>query len=415
MNIPPKYSILFVDDEPNVLSGIRRLLRSHRDEWEMEFVNSGAEALERLKERPFNIIVSDLRMPGMSGIELLTEIKNHYPRVIRFILSGHGDTEMIIQSVGVAHQFMAKPCDDLIFKEALTRAVRLLDLFDSEALHKIIGDGSTLPTLPDLYRDLSRALQAPGTSAETIASIVKRDVVVSAKIIQLVNSSFFNLSRRVENISEAVTLLGSETLNSLVLACDIFDRFDEETVEEFGIREIYTHSVAVGGRAQNIVLHKTKNRKLAEEAMLAGVVHDIGKLALIKSKNAEWRDLYLNWAPQSKPLHIIEKEVLGVTHAEIGAYLIGVWGLSNNIVEAVAFHETPDQAPESPRFGNLCAVYMANIFENQINEKSSASFNYEYLAKSDVLESKDSLRECSNSGIGIQAQLRAAQNTVEEP
>lgn len=408
MDSPPKYSILFVDDEPNVLSGIRRLLRPHRHLWDMEFANSGAAALERLNERSFNIIVSDLRMPGMSGVELLAQIKKQYPRMIRFILSGHGDTDMIIQSVGVAHQFMAKPCDDVIFKEALTRAVALVDLFDSEALHKIIGDGTTLPTLPDLYRDLARALQAPGTSAETIASIIKQDVVVSAKVIQLVNSAFFNLSRRVESIAEAVTLLGSETLNSLVLVCDIFDRFDEETVDEFGIREIYQHSIAVGGRAQNIVMHKTKNRNLAEEAMLVGVLHDIGKLALIKSNNAAWRNLYLNRTPDSKPLHIMEKEVLGVTHAEIGAYLVGVWGLSNNIVEAVAFHEIPDQAPKTPRFGTLCALYMANIFENQINDTTNASFNYKYLEQSGVLESKEVLRESSNSGFGVLVEQKDA-------
>lgn len=414
MDITPKYSILFVDDEPNVLSGIRRLLRPHRHEWEMAFASSGASALQRLQERSFNIIVSDLRMPGMSGIELLTTVKKQYPRMIRFILSGHGDTEMIIQSVGVAHQFMSKPCDVVIFKEALTRAVKLVELFDIEALHKIIGDGSSLPTLPELYRDLARALQAPGTSAEQIAAIIKRDVVVSAKVIQLVNSAFFNLPRRVENISEAVTLLGSETLNSLVLACDIFDRYDEQTVEEFKIREIYSHSIAVGGRAQNIVLHKTKNRKLAEEALLVGVLHDIGKLALIKSNNLDWRNLYLNRTSNSKPLHIIEKEILGVSHAEIGAYLVGLWGLSNNIVEAIAFHETPDQAPGNPRFGSLCALYMANIFENQMNGKSAVSFNYTYLGKADVLESKEALRESSNSGFGVQTQLQNAQNTSEE-
>ncbi|MBN2703168.1 MAG: HDOD domain-containing protein [Pontiellaceae bacterium] len=413
MNIPPKYRILFVDDEPNILSGIRRLLRPHRDEWEMEFANSGAEALERLKEHSFHLVVSDLRMPGMSGVELLSEIKKQYPQVIRFILSGHGETDMLIQSVGVAHQFLSKPCNDELFKEALTRAVTLVDLFDSDALRKVIGDGSTLPTLPELYRELSRALQAPGSSIEKITAIIKRDVVISAKVIQLVNSAFFSLQRRVESISEAITLLGSETLNSLVLACNLFDRFDENTVNEFGIRKIYAHSVAVGGRAQRIILHQTKDRKLAEEAMLAGILHDIGKLALIKSRNPEWRSLYLGRTPDSKPLHILEKEVLGVTHAEVGAYLVGLWGLSNNIIEAVAFHDTPSLAPEPPRLGSLCALYLANMFENQKDGEKNIPFDIGYLEKANILESKEILRECSESGFGVQAQQKGDQNTSE--
>ncbi len=399
-----QYSILFVDDESNVLMGIKRLLRNFRNEWDMEFAGSAAEALDRLAQRPFNIIVSDLRMPGTSGIELLARVKQLYPSMIRFILSGYGDTDMILQSVGVAHQFLAKPCDPVELQEALVRAASLIKLFSSEALFRIIGDGASLPTLPELYRDLSQALKAPNCSSKQIAEIIKKDVYASTRIIQLVNSAFFSLSQKVESISQAVTLLGAETINTLVLAAHIFEEYEESVVQEFGIREIYVHSIAVGGRARAIVLAETGDRKLSEEAMLAGIVHDLGKLALINSGNPEWRELYHRRNSIEVPFHVMEKERLGISHIEVGAYLLGLWGLSNRVVEAVAFHSEPSRAPGEPQFGSLCALHLANIFEKQahsfVGVQKHASFDEAYLGRVGILERVEKLRSLCSKGIG---------------
>ena len=120
--------ILFVDDEPNVLQGLQRMLHSMRQEWALTFVGSGEEALEALSNDSFDVIVSDIRMPQMDGIALLNEVKNRYPNVMRIILSGQSKQEHILPSVGLAHRYLSKPssCDEI--KDTIARVSGLRDL-----------------------------------------------------------------------------------------------------------------------------------------------------------------------------------------------------------------------------------------------------------------------------------------------
>lgn len=354
--------ILFVDDEPNILLGLQRLLRAHRDEWDMTFVPSAEEALALLAKEQFHIIVSDLRMPKMNGVQLLEEVKKSYPEMIRLILSGHANTDLIIQSVGAAHQFLAKPCDAEILQHAIVRAFSLREVFRSDELTRIVKDGSSLPTLPDLYHKLTAALKSPLRSADTIAGIIMRDITMSAKILQLVNSAFFGLSRKVDSISHAVTLLGAETINNIVITTSVFGKFGEELVEKFDIREIYAHSLRVGTASSNLIAATLNDKKKSDEAMLAGMMHDLGKLVFINSAQKEWDNLYLGRKAYQEPFHVLEKKAFGISHAEVGAYLLGLWGLSNNVVEAVAFHHEPNYSPVK-EFGTLAAIHLANTLD----------------------------------------------------
>lgn len=372
--------ILFVDDMRTILLSLKRLLRVHQDSWDMEFANSGVEALEMLEKEPFDIIVSDVVMPTMTGIELLEIVKERYPRMIRFILSGHADHQILIQSVGTTHQFLAKPCDRNILTEAISRALSLRNLFKNSDLLEIVKDATSIPSLPELYNELMNELSSSSGTAARIGSIISKDLSISVKVLQLVNSSFFGLSRQIDNIGQAVTLLGAETINSIVLTTSVFNKFSEEQINVFGIRKIYAHSVAVGAMAGKLVKLAGLGKRDAEEALLAGMMHDLGLLALIDSGNETWRTLYLNQHRSERPLHVLEREQLGITHAEVGAYLLGVWGLSNTVVEAVAFHHTPGNAPSEP-FGPLAAVYLANYYsEYQADEANDlVELDQDYL------------------------------------
>ena len=356
-----KRRILFVDDIRTLLISLERLLRVHRHEWDMVFTSSGAEALEMLEKESFDIIVSDVVMPNMTGVELLEIVKERYPSMIRFILSGHADHQTLIQSVGATHQFMAKPCNRDILTEAISRALALRDLFINDDLLRVVKDATSIPTLPELYHELTAELSSSNGTAGRIGEIIAKDVTISAKVLQLVNSAFFGLSRQVDSISQAVTLLGAETINSIVLTTSVFNKFSDHQINRFGIREIYSHSIAVGATASRLVKEAGQEKRDAEEALLAGMMHDLGKLALIDSGNEIWKRLYLDRHNHDVPLHVMERELLGITHAEVGAYLLGVWGLSNTVVEAVAFHHEPGNAPSEP-FGPLAAVYLADRF-----------------------------------------------------
>jgi CheY-like chemotaxis protein len=204
--------ILFVDDEPKVLAWLERMLRSMRHEWEMEFAKSGPEALEALAARPFDVVVSDMRMPGMNGTQLLAEVMQRHPQVVRIILSGNADHETGMKSVGPAHQFLTKPCDVEVVKTTVGRACALRDLLADERLRLLVSQMQSLPSLPSLYEELVRELQLPNASLKRVGEIISKDVGMTAKILQMVNSAFFGLRREVSSIGRALTLLGLENV-----------------------------------------------------------------------------------------------------------------------------------------------------------------------------------------------------------
>ncbi|MBN2162790.1 MAG: HDOD domain-containing protein [Pontiellaceae bacterium] len=398
-------SILFVDDEPNILQGLQRSLRKHRKEWDLHFANSGEEAQQVMQKLSFDLIITDLRMPVMNGVQLLKWVQQHFPHTMRFILSGHGNEDLIIQTVGVAHQFMAKPCDIVQIEKAITRACRLQDIFDSGSLQNIIKDGASLPTLPELYEELAHTLQSPEEcTAGRMAEIISRDISVSAKVLQMVNSSFFGLSQRVVNITQAVTLLGAETISMIVLTTKIFNQFDEKSIREFNIRAIYDHSLNVARLAKFLTLEITKDQKKAEETMVAGLMHDIGILVAISSKNETWKNLYRPGDNMKSPLHEQEMSCLGTTHGALGAYLVGLWGLPDDIIDAIAFHHTPINAPDSKSFSILTAIHLAECIESIIDTglaSDGRTPDMPYLEQVGIADRIDELIERCRTKLGF--------------
>jgi DNA-binding NtrC family response regulator len=130
-----KHRILFVDDEPKVLEALRRMLRKQRPEWDMEFVSGGSQALEQMARSPFDVVVSDIRMPGMDGTQLLTEIRERYPHTVRIILSGQYDGQALLGAVRVAHHHLNKPCDPDTLTATVQQACRLRDGFVATELN----------------------------------------------------------------------------------------------------------------------------------------------------------------------------------------------------------------------------------------------------------------------------------------
>jgi len=115
--------IIFVDDEPRVLDGIRRFLYPMRREWDMSFACSGPQALEIMAHDPFDVIVTDVRMPGMDGTELLARVRDLHPGVVRIVLSGHSDRDLTLKAAVSAHKYLSKPCDAQSLKVTIAGAV----------------------------------------------------------------------------------------------------------------------------------------------------------------------------------------------------------------------------------------------------------------------------------------------------
>lgn len=357
-------TILFVDDEPRVLEGLEHLLHPMRQEWEMAFTLGGPAALEALKAKPFDVVVTDMRMPGMDGAQLLHKVRELYPQTVRIVLSDHSDKGMVMKSVGAAHQYLSKPCTTESLKETVMRACALRGLLENSSLQKLVTQMDSLPSLPSLYCELVEEISSDEASIKKIGRIISRDLGMTAKILQMVNSAFFGLRRTVSNPAEACLLLGMDTIMSLVLTIHVFSQFKTKGLEGFSPDALWSHCIAVGRFAKHIAQMEQQDMQMIEDSFTAGLLHDSGRVILAATL-PDWYQESINLA-QSEKLSIIdaEREVFGATHAEVGAYLLSLWGLPYAIVESVAFHHRPGQSPEDT-FTPLTAVHIADYIETE--------------------------------------------------
>ena len=380
-----KYKILFVDDERNILRGLRRMLHSRHREWDMQFANSGKEALEMLEKEPAHVIIADIRMPQMDGIELLARVKEAHPQTVRIILSAELDPETTLQTIRDAHQFIGKPSDVEHIQLTIERACCLHNLLTDQALKRQLTRLETLPSLPDLYKEIVDVLADPDCTIQRVAGIIEKDIGITTKLLQLVNSAFFGIARRISIPSEAVVLLGIDVVRALVLTIGLFTDFQKSGVSEQIIKDVYDHSMKTGKLARDIALSASVSKEQADEAFLAGLLHDIGKLVVVQNVPEEYGKLLANRLVRDIPIVEEERKRFGTTHAQIGAYLMGLWGFSTQIVEAVAFHHDPGQFPSST-FDVLGAVHVSNALVHHQSGQDDAAIqitgiDYDYLDK----------------------------------
>jgi len=386
--------IIFVDDEPKVLEGMERQLFQYADQWDMVFVNSGEDALAEMAKTTFDVIVSDLRMPKMSGQVLLQHVQDRFPYVVRIALSGHSELEVAMKSMPLVHQFLVKPCSPKVIQSTLERAVNLHSLISDVQVQKFIGNITKLPTRPTVYVKVTKVLSQEEFSFDELAEIVEQDMGLSAKLLQIVNSGYFAPSKRVQSIRDAVTRLGSQVIRDLALTIEVFQQYQESKIPSFSIDALQKHVMLVGQIASKI----QPDKKLSDDCRLAGMLHDIGKLVLASQQPDYVIQAMATAKKGRKSFHQAEQELSGLTHAEVGGYLMGLWGLPYPIVEVVANHHAPQRVPH-PDFDVLSSVYIANHLakayqgENTlIGEKQDVGIDMQFLQQLGVADKLESFR-----------------------
>lgn len=397
-----KKGILFVDDEPNILDGLRRMLRSMRKEFTLAFADGGQKALDEVKSKNFDIVVSDMRMPGMDGAEFLTEVKKISPQTIRIMLTGQADDESVMRTIGVVHQFLAKPCDPDKLKEILIRAATLHQIMVDGKLKEVITTIDTLPSVPSVYTELQQKMMDPEVDLDEIGKIIEQDIAMTAKVLQLVNSAFFGLFQKVETPSRAVSLLGLDTIKSLVLGVKIFSdqTFPGNTTI---IDNLWQHSMTVGTVAKQIALSESDDDEIGNNSFFAGILHDIGKLIFLANMADEYKRVFDIAEDEGLSQYEAEKRVFGASHCEIGAYLIGLWGFHTEVVEAIAFHHQMATF-KAQEFTPALAVHAANIFVHQLSEQDESTtaptLDHEYLKNTGFFEKVNDWKLIANEILG---------------
>jgi HD-like signal output (HDOD) protein/CheY-like chemotaxis protein len=365
--------ILFVDDESNVLDGIRRMLRADRTRWDMHFAVGGEAALRACETNAFDVVVSDMRMPGMDGATLLGHVRDRYPSTARLILSGYAEAALATRAVSVAHSFLAKPCVASELQSTIARVCAQQDMLCAPELRRIVGSVGELPSLSTTYIHLRQAVSDPSASISQVADIIQQDVAMSAKVLQLSNSAFFGVAQRVTSLSSAVSYLGMETIKNLALASEAFRVFvPGSQVPRSVCESIQLHALRTAAIAARFPL----DRKTRDIVAMAALLHDIGSLFLASSMPDEFCSVLARCSERGCKPFEAEEELLGTSHAEIGAYLLALWGLPSLAVEAIAHHHRPTRIPH---FGFDCgaAVYVADLLAHEMDDHTEGSAGLE--------------------------------------
>lgn len=355
--------VLFVDDEQRVLDGLQRMLYPLRNEWRMAFVSSGGEALKLLAQSEYDVLVTDLRMPDMSGIELLGRVTNLHPQVVRIVLSGTADQEVAVRSATLAHQYLVKPCDAATLRATVGRAFSLRVMFDDPGLKQLISSLHSLPSVPSVYLRLMEALQSLDVSPKEVANVVGQDIGMTAKVLQLVNSALFGLQRQISDPVEAVIYLGPEMVRQLVLVASAFSAFQSKVGRRFSIERLQSHSLAVGGMARRIAQSLELPSAAVDYAFVGGLLHDVGKLLLACNYPEKYDEAVRLASDEGMLPRMAEVAVFGTTHAEVGAYLLWLWALPDPITEVVLRHH---EFPANPA-GVLSPAVAVHVADALIN------------------------------------------------
>jgi HD-like signal output (HDOD) protein len=359
------HSILFVDSDRNQLQSLKRTLREFKNRWQLHYAEDAKQAQEIMQKSVVDIVVSETQLTGMPGSELLKEVKRHYPSVTRLLFSGQALRTPAQEIVHHAHQFIAKPCNSDELINILERVLHLRTLLNNTAIEEMISSLGTLPSLPATYQQMITALQSDATTVKDIGQIVAQDIGMSAKILQMVNSAFFGLPQQIASPERAVSLLGIEAVTNLALTAGVFSQLDPDIMAEFNLEQLWRHSLLVSGLVQRLCKAAGMDQQHSQVPILAGLMHDLGKLVLATNDSQEYRRILQQSQCDQAPLHVIEAESLWCDHAAIGAYLMGLWGLPFSAVEAVALHHSVKD--QSHQRLDCLTVYAANLLVNRAN------------------------------------------------
>ncbi len=330
--------VMFIDDDPLILNGLRRQCRLMRPNWVVYFAESGETALSLLEESPVDIVVCDMRMPNMTGAEVLDVVRQRWPSSHRVILSGQTEQSLLLKHIGVIHRFLQKPCEFGQIIESIEQSLKLRIELRTSKFDSCVSRIKSLPVMTSVYRELMDAIENDVSSIDVISDIVARDMGLSVKILQLVNSAFYCLPKRVESVTGAVHRIGLSNLKSLALIAKLFETLESGDRRNASLTNLWSASTDLGAKAEMYAKAHNQDAAVCAEARLAGMLSLIGRVIMVAYQPDMMADAINLSKDTGKALTDCERRVFGVAQHIVGAYSLGLWAFSNNITDTV-FHQ----------------------------------------------------------------------------
>lgn len=344
--------VMFVDDDASALASLETKLAALRPRWQMSFVQGASAAVDHLSEQLVDVVVADSKLELMSGVALLARVRGTQPQAMRIIVSTEADVESMFreQVLSVVHQVLPKPCDPALLETTIERSMSLQALFTSSAVKSAITSIRGLPTIPPLFSALSSMIDDPRVGIDSITTLIEGEPSITARVLQVVNSAFFARGHGITTVRQAITVLGVDVLRVLVLTTEMFAMFEHgRTSTSFSLVDLATRSLQAARAAEKLAEADDALREHAGAAFSAAVLRDVGQIVMATALPDLYDSAHFYANAKNIPLHHAERLLLKFTHAELGAYLLALWGLPSVLVEAVAYHHFPQEAPIASR------------------------------------------------------------------
>jgi putative nucleotidyltransferase with HDIG domain len=235
----------------------------------------------------------------------------------------------------------------------------------SKGAVNVLGDIESLPVMSATHQEIIDMLNSPDCSPRKVGKMIARDIGMSAKILQLVNSAFYGTGSQIADAVQAVVYLGLKTIKALVLTNGVFCELPEDRIERFSVEALQQHCVRVGSLARTICMSMKMTQDDMDMASMAGILHDAGKMILISKLPEKFAEAIEISRNESAPLHEVERRVFDISHAELGGCLLDLWGIPTKIIEATTYHhEPPDNL--AAEFGIMWAVHIADAIDHEL-------------------------------------------------
>ena len=329
--------LLFVDDAPEILSAIKRSFFD--TDYEVLTAESGEDALAVMETEDISLVVSDLRMPDMDGYQLLSAIKKDYPKVIRILLSGYADEQIVMKALkkNIAKVYLLKPWDNDVLLKLINQLIDTETLLRGHDLLSLINNLEELPTVKSSYRHILSLIDQDAEIPEIIRAI-ETDQSIASKILHIANSAFYGL--RTGSVAHAVKYLGLNTMRSLVMTTPIVDAAGASVPA----KQLTSQQLQVAMKANmliNMIYERFLHKKVEEMANIAGLLHNVGKTLLLSAYQQKYLAVLSGALENGKDITQAERDAFQVSYPEAGGYLLQWWDMPFPLVEAAIYHNVP--------------------------------------------------------------------------
>jgi HD-like signal output (HDOD) protein/CheY-like chemotaxis protein len=334
-----KFSILVLDDEEPILDSVRVVFKN--DNYDITVFQKAEDALLFMKQHPVDIIISDVRMPGMSGFEFLNFAAHVAPEAVRVVMHTLGDKSLAMVAIQkeLAHYFIIKPWIDHKFRNAVEEILQQRIDARAKELNFLLSSFTELPSAPKFHEKLNALLANDDKYLRLIIEEVERNPALVAKLLRAANSVFYGSRKIISSVNDAIRFIGVEYVGSLVIAVEAFYEICVKSNEDLsGFIETCWHDAVKRAELSKLIAMQWDAKCDPRVVYITSLLQDIGYVARLCEKPVLYKR-YMELVGHNRAIaYLMEMHIFTTTHEDVGAALLKSWNFPTAISSAIKKH-----------------------------------------------------------------------------